>query len=429
MGVRGGGVDCPAVEPPADRTADLRLAILSALADPIGHAGASAGERPAFRRFAGKSVLAHQIDCAAHLACDRVICLAAGLGPEMAAVRSYAERAGVRFDMVDSIPRLTGLVTADDEVVVIADGILPDRTALIGALADRSGVVAFPAEPALGLGFERLDAARAWSGALRMRGAGVARLADLPGDCDLASSLLRIALQSGVRVVDLDAAPLTDGSWQRRVERQVDRLGGAEAERRWITRQVQPASFAAPGLAFAQRLALRWAHDAGGGRWGQAPHLAALLAGGLALGAGLASWPLTGLAFLLVASFALAMAQVFDRVEALGAPLRKAGWVLTLAHWVRDGLLVGLMALLIAAEPGWLRVFLPLTMVALMRLGEENARLPLRTLYGDRIVLLTILLAASTQSWAGPATAGIVLLALAESSWSARVPRSQLTAD
>lgn len=403
----------------------MRLAILSAIAEPIAHAGASAGEHPAFRRFAGKTVLLHQIDCAAHLGCERVICLAAGLGPEMSAARAYAERAGIRFELANSILRLTGLVTADDEVILIADGVLPDRAALVGALADRPGVVAFPEEPALALGFERLDAARAWSGALRMRGAGLARLADLPADSDLASSLLRIALQSGVRVIELDAEPLADGSWQQRVERHA----GAEAEQRWVTRQVQPAPFAAPGLAVAQRLALRWAHDAGGGRWRQAPHIAALLTGVLAVGAGLASWPLAGLGLLLAASVALAIAEVFDRVETLGAPPRKAGWPLPMARWFGDGLLIALLALLTAAEPGWLRVFLPLTMVAVIRLGEANARPPLRALYGDRIVLLVVLLCAAAQGWTGPVTAGIALLALSGLIWPARTSRAKLTAD
>ncbi len=403
----------------------MRLAILSALADPFGHAGASAGERPAFRRFAGKSVLAHQIDCAAHLGCDRVICLSGALGPDMGAARTYAGRAGVRFDLVDTILRLSGLVTADDEVIVLADGVLPDRAALVRVLSERSGVVAFPAEPALALGFERIDAERAWSGALRMRGAGVARLADLAPDCDLASSLLRIALQSGVRVVELDAAAVTDGTWQRRVERQ----SAAEAEKRWLTRQVQPASFAAPGLAVADRMGLRWAHDAGGGRWARVPHLAALATGVLASGAGLASWPLVGLILLLMTSFALAVADVFDRVETLGAPPRESGLAMPAARWLRDGLLVGLLALLTAADPGWLRVALPLMMVAMLRLGAAKSRPPLGELYSDRIALLVILLAAAWQGWLAPVVAAIILLGLGEMLWAGRPQRVQITPD
>ncbi len=403
----------------------MRLAILSALADPFGHAGASAGERPAFRRFAGKSVLAHQIDCAAHLDCERIICLSGELGPDMGAARAYAERAGVRFDLAESIPRLMSLVTADDDIVLLADGVLPDRAALVEALAERTGVIAFPSDPALALGFERLDAERAWSGALRMRGAGVAQLADLPPDCDLASSLLRIALQSGVRVVELDAASLTAESWQRRV----DRNATAAAERRWISRQVRPASFAAPGLALAERMALRWARDAGGGRWARAPHLAVGLTGALALWAALASWPLAGLALLLAASFALAVAEVFDRVQALGAPPRKPPVVLRGAQWLRDGVLIGLLALTIAVEPGWLKLVLPLAMVAILHLGAALSQSRVGALYGDRIVVIAVLLAAAAQGWAAPVVASVTLLGLAEMLWTARKHRVQITTD
>jgi len=403
----------------------LRLAILSALADQFGHASASAGERPAFRRFAGKSVLSHQIDCAAHLGCDRILCLAGGLGPEMGAARAYAERAGVRFDIADSLLRLASQVTAGEEVVVLADGVLPDRAALVGALDARPGVVAFPAEPALELGFERIDATRAWSGALRMRGAEVARLADLPPDCELASSLLRIALQAGVPVIDLDPSSLSEMSWQRRVERHAT----TEAERRWITRQVRPAPFTAPGLALADRMGLRWAHDAGGGRWARAPHWTAGLMGPLALGGALASWPLAGLALLLAASFALAVAAVFDRVETLGAPPRKPGVILPMVCWLRDGLLVALLALLVEAEPSWLRLVLPLMLVALLRLGATTEGPRWRPLFADRIVLITLLLAAAWQGWAAPVTAALSLIALAGLLWAAHRPRAQLTAD
>lgn len=403
----------------------MRLAILSALADLLGHAGASAGERPAFRRFAGKSVLFHQIDCAAHLRCDRVICLAGGTGPDLGAARAYAERQSLRFDTVDSLGRLSGLVTADDEVIVLADGVLPDRAALVHALAERPGVVAFPAETALPLGFERLDAERAWSGALRMRGDGVARLADLPADCDFASSLLRIALQSGVRVVVLQPASLNEGTWQRRVDRQAS----AEVEWRWVTRQVEPAPFVAPGKAMGDRMALRWAQDAGGGRWSRAPHLVAAAAAALAFGAGLAASPVAGLALLLIASFALAVAEVFHRVETLGAPPRTARSILPLTRLLGDGLLIGLLALLIVAEPAWLRVFLPLALVALLHLGAIAARSPLSALYADRIVLLALLVAAASLGWTGPAVAGLALLALIGLLGSARAPGTEITAD
>ena len=411
----------------------MRIALLSALADPSGKPGASigtstginGGERPAFRRFAGKSVLSHQIDCAAHLGCVRILCLASGIGPDLGLAKSYAERAGLRFDVVDSILRLTGQVTADDEVILLADGILPDRAAVVSALAQRPAVLAFPADPALELGFERLDATHAWSGALRTRGDSVARLADLPSDCDLASSLLRIALQAGARVTELDPATLVEGTWQRRV----DRRASTDVEWRWITRQVNPAPFAAPLRALVERIGLRWAHEAAGGRWARAPHVAALIAGALAALGALAGWPVAGLGALLAASGAMAMAGIFDRVEALGARPRRAGPVLTIAGWLRDGLLVALLTMLVLTVPAWLGIVLPLLLIGLLRLGEASTGPRLAALSGDRILLLAGLIPIAYLGWTAPTLSALALLVLASLLWTARTAPAQLTAD
>ena len=407
----------------------MRIALLSALADLPGKVGASttssAGERPAFRRFAGKSVLSHQIDCAAHLGCTRVLCLASGIGPDLGAAKSYAERAGLRFEVVDSIPRLAGQVTADDDIILLADGILPDRAAMVDALAQCSGVLAFPAQPAIELGFERLDATRAWSGALRTRGDNVARLADLPPDCDLGSSLLRIALQAGVRVTELDPAALADDSWQRRV----DRSAVSATEWRWITRQVNPAPFAAPLRALVERIGLRWAHDAAGGRWARAPHVSALVAAMMALVGALAGWPVAGLGALLAASGAMAIAGIFDRVEALGARPRPAGPVMAIAGWLRDGLLVALLAMLAMTVPAWLGLVLALLFVGLLRLGEASMGPRLAALFGDRILLLAAFLPIAYVGWTVDALSALSLLALALMLWTTRYAPTQLTPD
>lgn len=403
----------------------MRLALLSALADPPGTAGARAGERPAFRRFAGKSVLAHQIDCAAHLGCERVLCLAAALGPDLGAAKAHAERAGLRFDIAESIPRLQAQVTAADELILIEDGVLPDQAMLVAGLSERPTVLAFPEDPAIELGFERLDATRAWSGALRTRGDSVARLADLPEDCDPASALLRIALQAGARIVELDPAALTEGTWQRRVEPKTSQA----TEWRWVMRQVGPAPFTAPGRALVDRLGLRWAHDAAGGRWRRAPHAVALVAALLSALAGYAALPVLGLALLLAASCALAVAAVFDRVEALGAPPRKTLPVMAIAELARDALLIALASMQVITVPGWLGIVLPLLLVGLLRLGEASAAPRARPLFGDRILLLAALIPLAYLGWSTIAVTGLVLLALGTLLWSARAQERQLTPD
>lgn len=400
----------------------MRLALLSALADPPGSGSGSRGERPAFRRFAGKSVLAHQIDCAALLDCERVICHASP-GPDLAAARAHASRAGIQFEIADSVARVQSLVTASDEVILILDGVLPDRAELIAGLAAPSTVLSFPAEPAVDRGFERLDASRAWSGALRTRGDCVARLRDLPPDCDLASSLVRIALQAGARVIELDAAPLTDGTWQRRIDHNASQV----MERRWIGRQIAPAHFAAPGLAVIERIGLRLAFDGASGRWSRAPHIAALLTASLAALAGLAGWPVLGLSLLLATSVAIAIANVFGRVERLGAPPRKPDRLAGLTHLARDGLLVALLSMPIMAVPGWIEAVLPVLLIGLLWLGEGIARPRMRALLGDRILLLAVLMPLVYLGWTTAAVAAGCVATLAALLWTSRIGAKRLT--
>lgn len=403
----------------------MRLALLSALPDLPGTGRTKAGECPAFRRFAGKSVLFHQIDCAAHLGCKRVLCLAAELCPDLGAARTHAERARLRFDVVETVPCLQALVTPADEVILIEDGVLPDRAALVAGLSERPAVLAFPDDPALGLGFERLDATRAWSGALHARGDSVARLADLPADCDLGSALLRITLQAGVRVIELDPGPLVEGTWQRRVEQRTAQT----TEWRSVMRQVRPATFAAPGLALVERLGLRWAHDAAGGRWARAPHAAAMAAGLLAALAVFAKWPVLGLGFLLAASCALAVARIFDRVEALGAPPRQVGPTMAIAGLIRDALLVGLVSMQVMTVPSCLGIALPVLLAGVLRLGEAIGPPPVRALFGDRILLLAGFLPFAYLGWNTVAVTALILLATGALLWAARAPAMRLTPD
>lgn len=404
----------------------MRIALLSALADRNEAGGASVGERLAFRRFAGKSVLAHQIDCAAQLACTRALCLASGMGPDLSLAKAYAERSGLRFDAVDSLPRLASQVTSDDEVVVIADGVLPDRAAVVDALNARPGVLAFPSEPAIELGFERIDADRAWSGVLRTRGESVARLMDLPEDCDLSSSLLRIALQQGGRVIEADPKLLVEGTWQRRIENRPS----VDVEWRWITRQVQPAPFSAPGRALADRIGLRLAHGASGGRWASAPHLSAILCAVLTLFALLADWPLAGLVALFGVYCALAVARMFDSVQALGAVPKNESRLLKTGEWLGDGLLWALLARFIFTVPSWLSLLLPVLLIAVLYLGAAQAPPSWRGTFKDRILLLAALVPVASGGFATSAIAALTALGLAALLWNARLSSTeQITAD
>ena len=382
----------------------MRIAILSAIAEHPGRKGS----RAAFRRFVGRSVLAHQVDIAIQLGCESIACLTGSLVPEVIACQHRAEAAGVRFQAIDGTRRLAGMVRADHEVVVIADGLLPERTPLVDALSQKACVLTFPAELAVSRGFERIDGERAWAGALRCRGDSVEKLNELPEDANVIASLLRIALQSQVRPEAIDPALVTEGRWTFD-EPPADL---AMREKRWIARHVQPVSFAAPGLAVAERIGLRLARDFAGGALERAPLYLAVAAGLLAGLAAAFDKPVIGLALALVMAIAAPVGSVFERLGSAGRKTKPRFSIIELVRIASDVLVVGLVAQSSEAQPGWLRLFLPMMLLGLLRFGEGHGPPRWRAAYADRILLLAILLPAAMLGPLKVFVAGLSLLTL-----------------
>lgn len=382
----------------------MRIAILSATAEHPSRAG----ERAAFRRFVGRSVLAHQVDIAIQLGCESILCLTGSLVSEVIACQHRAEAAGTRFQAIDGARRLAGIVRADHEVIVIADGLLPERAVLVEALADRPGVLTFPADIAVPRGFERIDGERAWAGALRCRGNAVEKLNDLPEDADPVASLLRIALQSQIQAQPMDPALVNEGRWTFD-EPPADL---AMREKRWISRHVQPAGFAAPGLAVAERIGLRLARDFAGGALERAPLYLAVAAGLLAGLAAAFDRPAVGLALSLVMAIAAPVGSVFERLGRAGRKIQPRFSIIELVRMASDVLVIGLVAQSSEAEPGWMRLFLPLMLLGLLRFGEAHGPMRWRAAYADRILLLAILLPAAILGPLKLVVAGLSLLTL-----------------
>lgn len=148
-------------------------------------------------RICGRSIAQYQVELALALGCERVICLAAALSPELVRLQHFAERHGARFHVIAGARALAGLVTAADELLVLGDGLFVSEpaTALLEA---GHGVLVQPVESGVAAGFERIDLNSAAAGAMRVPGRLVAQLAELPPDCDAIAALQRLALQGGV---------------------------------------------------------------------------------------------------------------------------------------------------------------------------------------------------------------------------------------
>ena len=362
----------------------MRIALLSAIAENPDQAG----ERMAFRQFVGRSVLAHQIDAMLALGCESIICIASGLNHDLIACQHRCEKGGARFHSIDASRRLSGLVTAKDEVFVLADGLLLETGGLVEALAKRSAILTFPADTAITKGFERIDSELAWAGAMRVHGSAVERLSDLPPDVDAVSALLRIALQSGTHVEALDEALLTEGRWSLQDNYTVR----IEREKAWVKRYVRPASFAAPGTALTERIGARLARDFVGGKLQKLPLVMTVLSGAFGAGFAASGRVELGLVFALGMVILERIGGVFERLIEAGKPNVSDFSVRKFWRIGSDALLCVLLALNLPETLGWARVFMPILLIGLLRLGERKGLQKWRATYADRVLQIAILL-------------------------------------
>ncbi|MDE2620800.1 MAG: hypothetical protein KGL54_11625, partial [Sphingomonadales bacterium] len=180
----------------------------------------------------GQLVARHQVALALAAGCGRIICIARGFSPDFAALQRDAEQAGATFHVVSGAAGLSGLVTAADEVLAVAEGLLPTPGDALPLLTGGQSVLVQPAVEGVAAGFERIDPEQAWAGLMLVPGRLVDRLMDLAPDVDPVSALLRIVLQAGLARRSVPEAVRTGGHWLL-IRSEAD---AQLAEERWMAR-------------------------------------------------------------------------------------------------------------------------------------------------------------------------------------------------
>ena len=155
----------------------LRVAVISAI-ESDGHAGIASR---AALRVGGMSLARHQLGLVLALGAERVVCITPVFDAAMIALQHEAEAGGARFHVVSGARGLVGLISAADEVIAIADGLLPWPSLAIMLVEAGQSVLVQPIEAGLNAGFERLDINHASAGAIRVPGNLVERLAEEAG--------------------------------------------------------------------------------------------------------------------------------------------------------------------------------------------------------------------------------------------------------
>lgn len=213
----------------------MRIAVLAMMAPLANDAFVTC----AGLRVGGDSVVGQQLRLVVAAGAARLLVLADRRTAGLEELIADARAAGIDVRLIGDAPGLCAEVTAADELIVVSDALLADPVLALPLLAN-GGVVTLPVGPALASGFERIDAETAWGGLMAIPGALAERLRQLPRDCDIASSLLRIALMAGVSVRPVDGGAIADKRWTlvrgereaQAIEAQRLRLSLAEARGR-----------------------------------------------------------------------------------------------------------------------------------------------------------------------------------------------------
>lgn len=361
----------------------------------------------AFLQLGGRSVLEWQIDIALDAGCQRVICLTERNWPQLEPIRHALERKGLQFHAISTPAQLVGLLSADQEILAIGDGVVLDRELARQALGRGRMVATVPADPAINAGFERIDGQNAWGGLLLTRAQVAEKLAEMPADSNVISLMIRLALQGGTPLATLGDNALANGELLLAQD-----IGSLQhREHALLNASARSASWWGPGRAVAHILARKMAPQGldRGPIW-------AGIAGAVLLAASIA---FTLYGTIAAAFLALALAAFAASLSRAVADLRSS--LLGLGQKTRftpifrvllDVSFIFSMAWPVALDTMLDHLFAPMVLVCALRLAEMAAIAKLAPLWRDRVVLGVILAAATVFGVLPEIIAIITLIAL-----------------
>ncbi len=362
----------------------------------------------AFLRIGGLTVARQQVALALELKCERVVCIAHGLAPQLIEIQHLVEAAGAQFHLVSHARALSGLVSVVDEIVVLADGLFASTLQAAALLEEGQAVLVQPIDQGLAAGFERIDLNHAAAGAMRLPGRLVERMAELPADCDAASALLRIALQAGIRQRAIPA-PGQDGLFWNLV-RSEDEAHAVEPQ--WVRRRTSSDGF----LSLSGAVALFSVRSFGpallhAGSGASALAIAAAVLALLAVGSGWFGLIALGLGFAALGWILRDSAVMLSRIETDSTSAHKKLDSKHLFGWLLDAIIVLLAAWgaeLHAGQHFADKLFPPFMLVALLRILPRLVAPRWAAWFADRSVLALVIAAAMI---AGVGSAAIHVLA------------------
>lgn len=164
-----------------------------------GEEGEDAGDLAALLPVAGQTLVEYQARIAVACGAGQLIVLVDRMPAELVAALDRLREDGIDIEVARSVADAADRVHPDEMVIVMAGGAVAPRS-VVERLAKHEAplIMSVPDAPELG-GYERIDAHHRWTGLALVTGQLLRRTATIIGDWTLGPTLLRMALQEGVR--------------------------------------------------------------------------------------------------------------------------------------------------------------------------------------------------------------------------------------
>jgi hypothetical protein len=204
----------------------------------------------------GASVLERQVDAALALGCRRIWLYTSVQDGLAIRAQGLAEGGGAKFRLVQRGRQLLGSLRQQDELLVMAEGLLPGDRKALEILQDGPMILTLSAAGGMAAGFERLDREKCWAGAMILPGRVIERLDELGDDIEPVSALLRAGRAARVGERAVPEEWLAAGTWSCSPSKVP--IGGGETpdhtgtwQQQWLSRSLAARLVGRPRLMMA----------------------------------------------------------------------------------------------------------------------------------------------------------------------------------
>lgn len=219
----------------------------------LGPATGIGGNR---RVVGGVSLLERQVDVALALGCGRIWLSTPEQDGLAIRAQRMAEAGGAQFRLIQRGRQLLGSLRQQDELLVLAEGLLPGERMALEPLTDGPVILTIPTESGMAGGFERLDRDHCWGGGMLLPGRVIERLDELGEEIEPVSALLRAGRAARVPERAIPESWVASGQWSLLAERVPVAEGGTVAGsasflQRFVTGPMAARLVGRPRVAFS----------------------------------------------------------------------------------------------------------------------------------------------------------------------------------